>query len=67
MPRMSKERRAEVIDADDGLCGCGQKSLGSASFRTCEGCKRPLCHDCAECSDLDKTGDYCAPCFEARP
>lgn len=48
------------------VCGCGAESAGSAAFRMCGICKKPLCHECAECSDLDGTGDYCAPCFESE-
>lgn len=52
----------EIIVLSD--CGCGQKA-GNTS-RTCGACKQPICADCRECSDLDASGDYCAPCFETE-
>ena len=53
-------------DTDEARCGCGQGSQGSASLRQCAECEKTLCYDCAEASDMDGTGDYCAPCFEER-
>jgi hypothetical protein len=49
-----------------GVCGCGAKSPINDEFGTlgnCKECKKPLCVDCRHCSDLDGSGDYCAPCF----
>lgn len=44
-------------------CGCGAQAAPSTT--TCGACDRPLCEDCAEASELDGSGYFCTPCFEA--